>query len=100
MMWYAIISEDIENSLEKRGLARPAHLDRLNKLKEAGRLLIAGPHPAIDNNEPGEAGFTGSLVVAEFESLVDAQSWADADPYVAAGVYAAVTVKPFKKVLP
>ena len=100
MMWYAIISEDIENSLEKRGLARPAHLDRLNKLKEAGRLLIAGPHPAIDNNEPGEAGFTGSLVVAEFDSLVDAQSWADADPYVAAGVYAAVTVKPFKKVLP
>jgi uncharacterized protein YciI len=100
MMWYAIISEDIENSLEKRGLARPAHLDRLNKLKEAGRLLIAGPHPAIDNNEPGEAGFTGSLVVAEFKSLVDAQSWADADPYVAAGVYAAVTVKPFKKVLP
>jgi len=100
MMWYAIISEDIENSLEKRVLARPAHLDRLNKLKEAGRLLIAGPHPAIDNNEPGEAGFTGSLVVAEFKSLVDAQSWAEADPYVAAGVYAAVTVKPFKKVLP
>ena len=99
-MWYAIISEDIENSLEKRGLARPAHLDRLNKLKEAGRLLIAGPHPAIDNNEPGEVGFTGSLVVAEFKSLVDAQSWAEADPYVAAGVYAAVTVKPFKKVLP
>ena len=99
-MWYAIISEDIENSLEKRGLARLAHLDRLNKLKEAGRLLIAGPHPAIDNNEPGEVGFTGSLVVAEFDSLVDAQSWADADPYVAAGVYAAVTVKPFKKVLP
>jgi uncharacterized protein YciI len=99
-MWYAIISEDIENSLEKRGLARPAHLDRLNKLKEAGRLLIAGPHPAIDNNEPGEVGVTGSLVVAEFDSLVDAQSWADADPYVAAGVYAAVTVKPFKKVLP
>ena len=99
-MWYAIISEDIENSLEKRGLARPAHLDRLNALKEAGRLLIAGPHPAIDNNEPGEAGFTGSLVVAEFDSLADAQSWADADPYVAEGVYAAVTVKPFKKVLP
>ena len=99
-MWYAIISEDIENSLEKRGLARPAHLDRLHALKEAGRLLIAGPHPAIDNNEPGEAGFTGSLVVAEFDSLADAQSWADADPYVAEGVYAAVTVKPFKKVLP
>tara|TARA_B110000046_G_scaffold180546_1_gene211341 strand:- start:305 stop:604 length:300 start_codon:yes stop_codon:yes gene_type:complete len=99
-MWYAIISEDIDNSLEKRGAARPAHLERLNNLKEAGRLLIAGPHPAIDNNEPGEAGFTGSLVVAEFESLADAQTWANADPYVAAGVYAAVTVKPFKKVLP
>ena len=99
-MWYAIISEDIENSLEKRGLARPAHLDRLHTLKEAGRLLIAGPHPAIDNNEPGEAGFTGSLVVAEFDSLADAQAWADADPYVAGGVYASVTVTPFKKVLP
>lgn len=99
-MWYAIISEDVENSLEMRGAARPAHLDRLNQLKEAGRLLIAGPHPAIDNNEPGDAGFTGSLVVAEFASLTDAQAWADADPYVAAGVYAAVTVKPFKKVLP
>ena len=99
-MWYAIISEDIDNSLEKRGAARPAHLERLNNLKEAGRLLIAGPHPAIDNNEPGEAGFTGSLVVAEFESLADAQTWANADPYAAAGVYAAVTVKPFKKVLP
>ena len=99
-MWYAIISEDIKNSLEKRGLARPDHLDRLHILKEAGRLLIAGPHPAIDNNEPGEAGFSGSLVVAEFDSLADAQSWADADPYVAGGVYASVTVKPFKKVLP
>lgn len=99
-MWYAIISEDIKSSLEKRGLARQAHLARLNTLKEAGRLLIAGPHPAVDNNEPGEAGFTGSLVVAEFDSLADAQSWADADPYVAGGVYASVKVKPFKKVLP
>ncbi|MDG1308615.1 MAG: YciI family protein [Porticoccaceae bacterium] len=99
-MWYAIISEDMDNSLEKRSTARPAHLERLNRLKEAGRLLIAGPHPAIDNNEPGEAGFTGSLVVAEFESLTAAQAWADADPYVDAGVYATVKVKPFKKVLP
>jgi uncharacterized protein len=99
-MWYAIISEDVANSLEKRKLARPAHLERLNALKDAGRLLIAGPHPAIDSEDPADAGFTGSLVVAEFASLGDAQSWADADPYVAAGVYAKVTVKPFKKVLP
>ena len=99
-MWYAIISQDVENSLEKRLGARPAHLERLNALKDEGRLLIAGPHPAIDSNDPGEAGFTGSLVVAEFDSLETAQSWAEADPYVAAGVYASVTVKPFKKVLP
>lgn len=99
-MWYAIISEDVANSLEKRKVARPAHLERLNALKDAGRLLIAGPHPAIDTEDPGEAGFSGSLVVAEFASLAAAQSWADADPYVAAGVYAKVTVKPFKKVLP
>lgn len=99
-MWYAIISEDVANSLEKRKVARPAHLERLNALKDAGRLLIAGPHPAIDSEDPGEAGFSGSLVVAEFASLTAAQSWADADPYVAAGVYAKVTVKPFKKVLP
>ena len=99
-MWYAIISQDVENSLEKRMGARPAHLERLNTLKDEGRLLIAGPHPAIDSNDPGEAGFTGSLVVAEFDSLETAQSWADADPYVAAGVYANVIVKPFKKVLP
>lgn len=99
-MWYAIISQDVENSLEKRMGARPAHLERLNTLKDEGRLLIAGPHPAIDSNDPGEAGFTGSLVVAEFDSLEAAQSWADADPYVAAGVYANVIVKPFKKVLP
>ncbi|MCP5335733.1 MAG: YciI family protein [Oceanospirillaceae bacterium] len=99
-MWYAIISQDVDNSLEKRKQARPAHLERLNALKDEGRLLLAGPHPAIDSEDPGEAGFTGSLVVAEFASLVAAQSWADADPYVAAGVYAKVTVKPFKKVLP
>lgn len=99
-MWYAIISQDVDNSLEKRKQARPAHLERLNALKDEGRLLLAGPHPAIDSEDPGEAGFTGSLVVAEFASLVAAQSWADADPYVEAGVYAKVTVKPFKKVLP
>jgi uncharacterized protein YciI len=99
-MCYAIISQDIENSLPLRKEARPAHLERLEALKNEGRLLIAGPHPAIDSEDPGEAGFTGSLVVAEFESLDAAQAWADADPYVAAGVYANVVVKPFKKVLP
>jgi uncharacterized protein len=99
-MLYAIISEDISNSLEKRKLARSAHLARLQQLNDEGRLLLAGPHPAIDNNDPGEAGFTGSLVIAEFASLEQAQSWADADPYVAAGIYARVVVKPFKKVLP
>lgn len=99
-MFYAIISEDVENSLEKRKIARPAHLERLNRLKEQGRLLIAGPHPSIDTEDPGEAGFSGSLVVAEFASLSEAQAWADADPYIAAGVYADVKVKPFKKVLP
>ena len=99
-MFYAIISQDVEGSLEKRLGARPAHLERLQALKAAGSLLLAGPHPAIDAEDPGPAGFTGSLVVAEFPSLADAQAWADADPYVAAGVYAQVTVKPFKKVLP
>jgi uncharacterized protein YciI len=99
-MLYAIISEDVPNSLEKRKIARPAHLARLQQLNDEGRLVIAGPHPAIDNNDPGEAGFSGSLVVAEFESLEQAQSWADNDPYVAAGIYAKVVVKPFKKVLP
>ena len=82
-MLYAVISQDIENSLEKRIAVRPAHIERLNILKNEGRLILAGPHPAIDNNEPGEAGFTGSLVVAEFDSLADAQAWADADPYLA-----------------
>ena len=99
-MLYAIISEDIPNSLEYRKNARPAHLARLQSLQEAGRLLLAGPHPAIDNDNPGDAGFTGSLIVAEFASLSAAQTWADQDPYVAAGVYASVKVKPFKKVLP
>ncbi|MCW8883841.1 MAG: YciI family protein [Motiliproteus sp.] len=99
-MYYAIISEDIENSLEKRLAARPDHLARLVALKDAGKLLIAGPHPAIDSEDPGAAGFTGSLVVAEFDSLEEAQAWADADPYIDAGVYAKVVVKPYKKVLP
>ena len=99
-MHYAIIATDVENSLEKRMAARPAHLERLHALKDAGRLLLAGPHPAIDSNDLGPAGFTGSLVVAEFTSLEDAQAWAKADPYVAAGVYADVLVKPFKAVLP
>ena len=100
LMLYAIISQDIDQSLSKRVQARPSHLDRLQTLKSEGRLILAGPHPSIDNEDPGEAGFTGSLVVAEFDSLSDAQAWADADPYVAAGVYAKVIVKPFKKVLP
>ena len=99
-MLYAIISEDVANSLPLRKEARADHLARLETLKEQGRLILAGPHPAIDSNVPGEAGFTGSLVVAEFPSLEAAQQWADADPYIAAGVYAGVTVKPFKKVLP
>ncbi len=98
-MYYAIISEDIEDSLERRRSARPAHLKRLNKLADQDRLMLAGPHPAIDSPDPGAAGFSGSLVVAEFDSLEQAQAWADADPYVAAGVYAKVTVKPFKRVL-
>lgn len=99
-MLYAIISQDIEQSLDKRLAARPDHLARLETLRDQGRLVLAGPHPAIDSDNPGEAGFTGSLVVAEFESLASAQAWADADPYISAGVYQQVTVKPFKKVLP
>lgn len=99
-MFYAIISQDIKNSLEKRMAARPAHLARLEQLQTEGRLLIAGPHPAIDSEDPGESGFSGSLVVAEFASLSAAQAWADEDPYVAAGVYENVIVKPFKKVFP
>lgn len=99
-MLYAVISQDVEDSLEKRKSARTEHIERLQLLKQQGNLIIAGPHPAIDNNEPGAAGFTGSLVIAEFNSLDDAQSWADSDPYVKAGVYDKVIVKPFKKVLP
>ncbi|MGD8176466.1 YciI family protein [Marinimicrobium sp. ARAG 43.8] len=99
-MFYAIMSEDVPNSLEKRKGARADHLARLNALKDQGRLLLAGPHPATDAQDPGAAGFTGSLVVAEFASLDEAQRWADDDPYVAAGVYAQVQVKPFKRVLP
>jgi uncharacterized protein YciI len=99
-MLYAIISEDVPNSLAKRLPARPAHLARLQTLKEAGRLILAGPHPAIDSENPNEAGFTGSLVVAEFADLASAQAWAEADPYQLAGVYANVVVKPFKYVLP
>ncbi len=99
-MWYAIIAEDTPNSLDKRLQARPAHLARLTALKEAGQLLLAGPFPAIDSNEPGPAGFSGSLIVAEFDSLNAANIWANADPYVAAGVYNSVTVKPFRKTLP
>lgn len=99
-MLFAIISEDVENSLEKRMSVRPAHIERLKQLQNEARLILAGPHPAIESNEPGEAGFSGSLVVAEFATLADAQAWADADPYVASGAYAKVVVKPFKKVLP
>lgn len=99
-MLYAIIAQDVENSLQARLKARPDHLARLQSLQDEGRLLLAGPHPAIDSNDPGEAGFSGSLVVAEFDSLEAAQSWADADPYITAGVYQQVTVKPFKQVFP
>jgi hypothetical protein len=99
-MLYAIIAQDNENSLEQRLAARPAHIERLQKLKDEGRLILAGPHPAIDSEDPGPAGFSGSLIVAEFTSLEDARQWADADPYIAAGVYQSVTVKPFKKVFP
>jgi len=99
-MLYAIMSEDVDNSLPHRLQARPAHLARLQALQAEGRLILAGPHPAIDNDDPGKQGFTGSLVVAEFSTLSAAQSWADADPYIEAGVYAKVTVKPFKRVLP
>jgi uncharacterized protein len=97
---YAIIGEDVADSLEHRLGARPAHLERLQQLRDQGRMVLAGPFPAIDSADPGPAGFNGSLIVAEFDSLDAAQQWADADPYVAAGVYARVQVKPFKKVLP
>lgn len=99
-MWYAIIAEDAPNSLEKRLGARPEHLARLHTLQDAGRLLLAGPFPAIDSTEPGPAGFSGSLIVAEFASLEEAKLWANNDPFVSAGVYQHVTVKPFRKTLP
>ena len=99
-MWYVINGSDVEDSLERRLSVRAAHLARLQQLKDEGRLLLAGPYPAVDSNDPGPAGFSGSLIVAEFDSLEDAQAWAKADPYVGAGVYADVSVKPFRKVLP
>ncbi|MFG1497387.1 YciI family protein [Saccharospirillum sp. HFRX-1] len=97
-MWYAIVSEDVSDSLRLRQSVRPAHLARLEVLQAEGRLLVAGPTPAIESDDPGEAGFTGSVVIADFESLAAAKAWADADPYVDAGVYAQVSVKPFKRV--
>ncbi len=99
-MFYAIVGQDVPDSLNLRVAARPAHVERLQAMQQAGRLLLAGPFPNIDSTDPGAAGFSGSLIVAEFDTLVDAQAWAEADPYVAAGVYAGVSVKPFKKVFP
>ncbi|MBP3157793.1 YciI family protein [Aliivibrio fischeri] len=99
-MWYVIFSQDVENSLERRLSVREKHLERLAQLQDEGRLLVAGPMPAIDSENPGEAGFTGSTVIADFASLEAAQTWADNDPYIDAGVYAKVIVKPFKKALP
>lgn len=99
-MWYAIVGTDVPDSLQRRLSARPAHLDRLNRLRDEGRLMLAGPFPAIDAEDPGAAGFTGSLIIAEFEDLAAARAWADADPYIAAGVYADVSVRPFRRVAP
>jgi len=99
-LYYAIISEDVEDSVAPRQEGREAHIARLEQLRDEGRLLLAGPHPAVDGEDPGPAGFTGSLVIAEFPSLDDARAWADADPYVQTGAYASVTVKPFKRVMP
>lgn len=99
-MLYAIVGQDVPDSLEKRQTSRPQHLQRLHHLQDEGRLIVAGPFPAIDGNEPGPAGFTGSLIVAEFDTLSSAQAWADDDPYLAAGVFDSVSVRPFKKVLP
>lgn len=99
-MLYAIVGEDAPHSLERRLASRPAHLARLTELNAAGRLVLGGPFPAVDSPDPGPAGFSGSLIVAEFESLEAAQAWADADPYVASGVYARVTVRPFRQVFP
>jgi uncharacterized protein YciI len=99
-MLYAIMATDKPGTLQDRLAARPAHLERVKELQAAGRVVLAGPHPAIDSEDPGEAGFTGSLIVAEFASLAEAKAWADTDPYVAAGVYEQITIKPFKKVFP
>ena len=99
-MWYAIIAEDNPGTLEKRLAARPGHLERLHKLLEQDRLLVAGPNPATDSEDPGEAGFTGSIIIVNFNSLEEAEDWANKDPYIDAGVYKSVTIKPFKKVLP
>ena len=99
-MLYVISGEDYAGSLDKRLAARPAHLERLLALQDEGRLILAGPCPAIDSPDPGPAGFSGSVIVAEFASLAEARAWADADPYVAAGVYEKVSIKPFKKALP
>jgi uncharacterized protein YciI len=99
-MWYAIVGTDVPDSLQRRLSARPAHLDRLNRLRDEGRLLLAGPFPAIDADDPGSAGFTGSLIIAEFEDLAAARAWADADPYIGADVYADVSVRPFRRVAP
>lgn len=99
-MLYSIVSEDVANSLAKRQMVRPAHIKRLHELRDEGRLILGGPNPTIDTTEPGEAGFSGSVVIAEFDSLEDAKKWAAADPYFASGAYKSVVVKPFKKVLP
>jgi len=99
-MFYAILCEDVTDSLALRQQARPAHLERIQTLVDQGRLLAAGPHPALDTEDPGDAGFTGSLIIGEFDSLESATAWADSDPYVEAGVFSKVTVKPYKLVLP
>ena len=100
IMWYLISARDVQNSLDSRLAARPAHLARLSALQSEGRLLLAGPLPAIDSEDPGPAGFVGSVIVAQFDSLVEAKRWAEADPYMTAGVYASVEVHPFRKVFP
>lgn len=99
-MWYAITALDVADSLDLRKMARPAHLERLNTLQAEGRLKLAGPFPAIDAEDPGQAGFSGSLIIASFDNLEAARAWADADPYRAAGVYASVDVRPFRQTLP
>lgn len=99
-MWYAIVAEDVEDSLENRQAVRPAHLQRIKELAAEGRVLVAGPFPAIDSDDPGPAGFSGSLMIVDFPDIEAATAWAEADPYVTGGAFANVTVKPFKKVLP